>query len=63
MAKAHLGTSNTGHKFLSKLVAWWLSIGVLMLLVLTHSEKGSSSCRLRSRTQQKCFVMQLSQLR
>ena len=45
VAKAHLGTSHASHHFLSKLVAWWLTIGSLMLLILTHGEEGSSSCR------------------
>jgi hypothetical protein len=63
VAKAHLGTSNASHKLLSKLVAWWLTIGSLMLLILTHGEEGSSSCRFRnSITQQKYLVVQLVQV-
>lgn len=47
VAKVHLGTSYASHKFLSKLVAWWLTVGSLMLLILTHGEEGSSSCMFR----------------
>ncbi len=45
VAKAHLSTSHASHHLLSKLVAWWLTIGSLVLLILTHGEEGSSSCR------------------